>query len=143
MLNVYKFYITPSELEQREYAPVLFSYDVLDDYVKKLSEMFNNEDESVPEKYQLIERVFGRTEKYFIKVVTYGDECRICPLGQDKNSSYNIKLVSEDGVIHGYYTHYTKETKFCEERSKVDHEKQMDDILTLGLTKLAEAELND
>jgi hypothetical protein len=143
MLNVYKYYDKPSELELREYAPALFSYDDLDDYVEKLSDMFNNEDEPVPEKYQLIARVFENTKKYHTHVVTYGDECILSPLGFGKRPSYSVKLISEDGIIHGFYTHYTKETKFCEERSKVDHETQMDDILTLGLSKLAQAELND
>jgi hypothetical protein len=141
MLNLYKYFDNPDKLEQKEYAPISFNYDILNDYVDKLTEMFNSG--NVPEEYYYIERVFGNTERYYTHVVTYGAECAIYPLGRDKKSSYGVKLISEDGLIHGFYTHYTKETKFFEDKSEIDQESQMDEILTLGLTKLAEAELND
>lgn len=141
MINLYKYFDNPDELEQREYAPIKFDYDILESYINKLERLFNNGD--FPEKYQLIERVFGRPEKYYTHISTYGQECVLCPLGINKRASYSINLQIEDNNIIGYYTHYTEQTQFYKGRSKIDQEKQMDEILTLGLTKLAEAELND
>ena len=141
MINLYKYFDKPDELEQREYAPIKFDYDILESYTNKLDRLFNNGD--FPKKYQLIERVFGRAEKYYTHISTYGQECVLCPLGINKRASYSIHLQIEDNIVIGYYTHYTDQTQFFKGRSKIDQESQMDEILTLGLTKLAEAELND
>ena len=141
MLNLYKFYDHPEDLEQREYAPVKLDYGSLDVFIKKLEELLYRED--VPEQYQLIKRVFGRPETYDTMVYTSGGECYLYPVGNSYKSSYNIHVLLDQDNIIGYYTHFKKETKFYKERSKVDHEKQMDDLLTLGLTKLAEVEIND
>lgn len=141
MLNVYRFYTNPEELEQREYATALFEYNFLDDYVGKLSEMFDSG--NVPDEYYYIERVFGNPKRYHTWVASSGNECILSPLGVDKRPSYSIKLIIEDDTIYGYYTHYTKQTQFYEERSKLDLDTQMNEILTLGLTELAKAELDD
>jgi hypothetical protein len=141
MLNVYKFYDKPKELELREYASIKFTYDSLGDFVDKIAKIFYTG--NIPEKYELIERVFSRVSDYYTHVMTNGDECYLAPEGVDNKSSYRIDLSIEDGVISGEYIHYGTKTKFYESRAKLDHEPQMDEILTLGLTKLAEAELND
>lgn len=141
MLNLYSYFDKPIELEQREYARWTLDKDEIWVYVNNMAYMFALE--NYPESLEIIYKGIGSLHNFEIYVNADRDKAYIMPYGKGKLDQYNVTLLIDDGYLIGSYTHFGHVKEFYRDRTRVQKMAQLKDAITLGLTKLAEAELND